>query len=91
MSGVVTLEPTGAGTRMTVLAQFVAEQMEEMIGGGMDQGMRQAIGRSTRCASPSTPPDRRPTWYSAPRPGAIQAVTGNIQVRVHRSVVDRLL
>ena len=31
---------------MTVLTQFVdTEQMEKMIGGGMEEGMRQAIGQ----------------------------------------------
>jgi uncharacterized protein YndB with AHSA1/START domain len=46
MGGVVTFERIGSGTRMTVLTQFVdTEQMEKMIGGGMEQGMRQAIGQ----------------------------------------------
>jgi uncharacterized protein YndB with AHSA1/START domain len=46
MSGVVTLERIGSGTRMMVLTQFVdTEQMEEMIEGGMEQGMSQAIGQ----------------------------------------------
>jgi hypothetical protein len=46
MSGVVTFEPIGARTRMTVLTQFAdTEQMEQMISGGMEQGMRQQIGQ----------------------------------------------
>jgi uncharacterized protein YndB with AHSA1/START domain len=46
MSGVVTFERIGSGTRMTVLTQFATtEQMEQMIGGGMEQGMSQAIGQ----------------------------------------------
>ena len=46
MGGVVTFERIGSGTRMTVLTQFVdTEQMEQMIGGGMEQGMREAIGQ----------------------------------------------
>jgi uncharacterized protein YndB with AHSA1/START domain len=46
MSGVVTLERIGERTRMTVLTQFAdTEQMEQMISGGMEQGMRQQIGQ----------------------------------------------
>ena len=46
MSGVVTFERLGARTRMTVLTQFAdVEQMEQMISGGMEQGMRQQIGQ----------------------------------------------
>ena len=46
MGGVVTFEPTAAGTRMTVLTTFVdAEQMERMLGMGMEQGMGLAIGQ----------------------------------------------
>ena len=46
MSGVVTFERIGSGTRMTVLTQFTdTEQMEQMIRGGMEQGMRQQIGQ----------------------------------------------
>jgi uncharacterized protein YndB with AHSA1/START domain len=46
MSGVVTFERIGSGTRMTVLTQFAdTEQMEQMIGGGMEEGMRQQIGQ----------------------------------------------
>jgi uncharacterized protein YndB with AHSA1/START domain len=46
MSGVVTFERIGSGTRMTVLTQFSdIEQMEQMIGGGMEEGMRRQIGQ----------------------------------------------
>jgi uncharacterized protein YndB with AHSA1/START domain len=46
MSGVVTFEPIGARTRMTVVTQFAdTEQMEQMIGGGMEEGMRQQLGQ----------------------------------------------
>ena len=46
MNGVVTFERIGSRTRMTVLTRFAdVEQMEEMIGGGMEQGMRQQIGQ----------------------------------------------
>jgi uncharacterized protein YndB with AHSA1/START domain len=46
MGGVVTFESIGSGTRMTVLTQFAdTEQMEQMIGGGMEEGMRQQIGQ----------------------------------------------
>ena len=46
MSGVVTFERIGSRTRMTVLTQFTdTEQMEQMIRGGMEQGMRQQIGQ----------------------------------------------
>lgn len=46
MSGVVTFERIDSGTRMTVLTQFGdTEQMEEMIAGGMEQGMTQQIGQ----------------------------------------------
>ena len=46
MSGVVTFERIGSRTRMTVLTQFTdTEQMEQMIRGGMEQGMRQQLGQ----------------------------------------------
>jgi hypothetical protein len=46
MSGVVTFEPIGSETRMTVVTTFAdVAQMEEMIGGGMEEGMRQQIGQ----------------------------------------------
>ena len=54
MSGVVTFERIGAGTRMTVLTQFAdIEQMEQMVGGGMEQGMRQQIGQIDALLEPA--------------------------------------
>jgi uncharacterized protein YndB with AHSA1/START domain len=54
LSGVVTFEPIGSGTRMTVLTQFPdTELMEQMIGGGMEQGMRQAIGQIDALLKPA--------------------------------------
>ena len=46
LSGVVTIERIGVKTRMTVLTRFPdTELMEEMIGGGMEEGMRLAISQ----------------------------------------------
>jgi uncharacterized protein YndB with AHSA1/START domain len=46
MSAYVILEPVGKGTRMTAVTQFVdVEQMELMLGMGMEDGMNQAIGQ----------------------------------------------
>jgi uncharacterized protein YndB with AHSA1/START domain len=46
MTGVVVLESTDNGTRMTVLTQFLdTEQMETMLGMGMKEGMEQAVGQ----------------------------------------------
>ena len=46
MSGVITFEPIDSATRMTVLTKFPdTELMEEMLAGGMEQGMRQQIGQ----------------------------------------------
>jgi len=46
MPGYVTFEPVGGRTRMTAVTQFVdAEQMEKMLGMGMQEGMVQAIGQ----------------------------------------------
>ena len=43
---VVTLEPTGTGTRMVVVNRFTsAEQLEQMLSMGMEEGMRQAMGQ----------------------------------------------
>lgn len=45
IGGVVTLQPTATGTRMTVLCQFAdAEQMEQLAM-GMQEGMSIAIGQ----------------------------------------------
>jgi uncharacterized protein YndB with AHSA1/START domain len=46
MPGYVTFEPHDGGTRMTAVTQFVSvEQMETMLGMGMQEGMTQAIGQ----------------------------------------------
>ena len=43
---IVTIEPNGAGTRMTVTNQFLdTAQMEMMIGMGMAEGMGMALGQ----------------------------------------------
>lgn len=46
MRAVVTFEPTGGGTRMTVVSTFAsAEQLKQMLGMGMEDGMRLAMGQ----------------------------------------------
>jgi uncharacterized protein YndB with AHSA1/START domain len=46
MNGVVTFEPIGSRTRMRVVTTFAdVEQMEQMISGGMEEGMRQQLGQ----------------------------------------------
>jgi uncharacterized protein YndB with AHSA1/START domain len=46
MGGIITFEPTATGTRMTALNKFTdAEQMEEMLARGMEEGMRLALGQ----------------------------------------------
>ena len=46
MAGYVTFEDAGNSTRMTVLTHFVdVEQMELMLGMGMEEGMNQAVGQ----------------------------------------------
>lgn len=43
---VVTLEPSGAGTRMTTVTTFrSAEQLERMAQMGMEEGIRQSMGQ----------------------------------------------
>jgi uncharacterized protein YndB with AHSA1/START domain len=43
---VVTLEPADGGTRMTIKNSFAsAEQLEQMIAMGMEEGMREALGQ----------------------------------------------
>ncbi len=43
---VATLEPSAAGTRMTMSSQFESlEQLEEMLAMGMEEGMREALGQ----------------------------------------------
>jgi uncharacterized protein YndB with AHSA1/START domain len=45
-AGIVTLAATETGTRMTVLTRFLdSDQMERMLGMGMQQGMEMAIGQ----------------------------------------------
>ena len=44
--GVVTLEPIGDRTRMTIMSTFEAEeQMEKVVAMGMEEGMREALGQ----------------------------------------------
>ena len=44
--GVVTLEPIGERTRMTILSTFEAEeQMEKIVAMGMEEGMKEALGQ----------------------------------------------
>ncbi|HEX3804290.1 MAG TPA: SRPBCC domain-containing protein [Solirubrobacteraceae bacterium] len=46
IDGIVTFESTGSGTRMTAFNQFVSvEQMDLMLGMGMEEGMGLAIGQ----------------------------------------------
>jgi uncharacterized protein YndB with AHSA1/START domain len=46
MCGYVTFEAADRGTRMTAVTHFVdVEQMETMLGMGMEEGMTQAIGQ----------------------------------------------
>ena len=53
MSGHVTFEATDGGTRMTTVTQFVdVEQMQTMLGMGMEEGMTQAIGQIDAVLSP---------------------------------------
>jgi len=43
---VVTLEPIGAGTRMTLVSSFTSpEQMEQMLAMGAEEGMRQGLSQ----------------------------------------------
>jgi uncharacterized protein YndB with AHSA1/START domain len=53
-SASMTLEPVGDGTRMTAVTRFVdVEQMEMLLGMGMQEGMAQAIGQIDGLLSPS--------------------------------------
>jgi uncharacterized protein YndB with AHSA1/START domain len=53
MGGVVTFEAIGSGTRMTAVTRFPhPELMEQMIGGGMKEGMSQAIGQMDALLEP---------------------------------------
>jgi uncharacterized protein YndB with AHSA1/START domain len=50
----MTLEAVGSATRMTAVTRFVnVEQMEILLGMGMQEGMAQAIGQIDRLLSPS--------------------------------------
>jgi uncharacterized protein YndB with AHSA1/START domain len=54
MSGYVTFDDVGSSTRMTVLTHFVSvEQMETMLGMGMQEGMTQAIGQIDALLAPA--------------------------------------
>jgi uncharacterized protein YndB with AHSA1/START domain len=53
MSGHVTFEAADGGTRMTVVTHFVdVEQMQTMLGMGMQEGMTQAISQIDAVISP---------------------------------------
>lgn len=53
-SAFMTLEAVGTGTRMTAVTRFVdVEQMEMLLGMGMQEGMAQAIGQIDGLLSPS--------------------------------------
>jgi len=46
MAGYVTFEPSGAGTRMTAVTHFTdPQQMEKMLGMGMQEGMTAAVSQ----------------------------------------------
>jgi uncharacterized protein YndB with AHSA1/START domain len=53
MSAHVTFEPADGGTRMTAITHFTdVEQMQMMLGMGMQEGMTQAIGQIDAVLSP---------------------------------------
>ncbi len=53
MPGYVTFEAIVGGTKMTAVTRFVSvEQMEKMLGMGMQEGMTQAIGQIDALLSP---------------------------------------
>jgi uncharacterized protein YndB with AHSA1/START domain len=53
MSGHVTFEAADGGTRMTAVTHFTdVEQMQTMLGMGMQEGMAQAIGQIDAVLSP---------------------------------------
>jgi uncharacterized protein YndB with AHSA1/START domain len=55
MSGVVIFEATSSGTRMTTLNRFLdTAQMEQMLGMGMEEGMRGAMSQIDDILQPST-------------------------------------
>jgi uncharacterized protein YndB with AHSA1/START domain len=54
MPGYVTFEAVDGGTRMTAVVQFVdADQMETMLGMGMQEGMSLAMGQIDALLSPA--------------------------------------
>lgn len=53
MPSAVTFEAAGDGTRMTVLTSFVSvEQMDQMLGMGMQEGMNQAVSQVDALLAP---------------------------------------
>lgn len=53
---VVTIEPRGAGSRMTVVSMFAdTEQMEQVLAMGVEEGMRQALGQIDALLAGGTP------------------------------------
>jgi uncharacterized protein YndB with AHSA1/START domain len=53
MAGYVTFVVAGGGTRMTALTRFTdVEQMQTMLGMGMEEGMTQAVGQIDAVLSP---------------------------------------
>ena len=55
MSGYVTFETVDGGTRMTAVTHFVdVEQMETMLGMGMQEGMTQAVEQIDALLSPAS-------------------------------------
>jgi uncharacterized protein YndB with AHSA1/START domain len=52
--GTVTLEPTGSGTRMTLVTRFTDQaQMEQMVAMGMVEGITEAVGQIDTLLVPS--------------------------------------
>ena len=44
--GLVSLEPTGGGTRLTIVSRFAsAEALDKVLGMGMEEGMKEALGQ----------------------------------------------
>ena len=53
MAGFVTFEAVDGGTRMTAVTRFVdVEQMETMLGMGMQEGMTAAVGQIDALLAP---------------------------------------
>ena len=54
MSCHISFEATDAGTRMTVVNRFTdVEQMQQLLGGGMQEGMTLAIGQIDGLLAPA--------------------------------------